>query len=250
MSLYFKVYQSLKKPLIIAHRGSQLVNQYPENTLPAFAEAQQLGAQGIELDIWSTLDGELAVFHDRSLSRLTGLNQNIDRCSSMQLQQVRFKGLDDGDQVRIPLLQQVFAMFGKQLFYNVEIKQKFGSYRKLICRLYSLLREYDLWEQIWLSSFDISFLWQWREYHDQVHCAYLFDNWNAYIRWLCEHKFVDFLHPGITLFPEISKMIDLTKPLCFWTVNQENDILALSSQPVFALITDNVQLVSKSLALR
>ena len=250
MSSYFQVYQAFKKPLIIAHRGSQTVNHYPENTLPAFAEALQLGAQGIELDVWLTRDGELAVFHDRRLSRLTGLDQNIDRCSSVQLQQLHFLGHQGDERIRIPLLQQVFAGFGKQLFYNVEIKQKFGSYKKLICRLYSLLQEYDLWEQVWLSSFDIRFLWQWRQYHHRVRCAYLFEQWNPYSRWLCERKFIDFLHPGITLFPQISRIIELSRPLGFWTVNQEQDILALASQPVFALITDDVSLVLKTLASR
>ena len=250
MSSYFQVYQAFKRPLIIAHRGSQTVNHYPENTLPAFAEALQLGAQGIELDVWLTRDGELAVFHDRHLSRLTGLDQNIDHCSSVQFQQLRFLGHQGDERIRIPLLQQVFAGFGKQLFYNVEIKQKFGSYKKLICRLYSLLQEYDLWEQVWLSSFDIRFLWQWRQYHHRVRCAYLFEQWNPYSRWLCERKFIDFLHPGITLFPQISRIIELSRPLGFWIVNQEQDILALASQPVFALITDDVSLVLKTLTSR
>jgi hypothetical protein len=132
----------------------------------------------------------------------------------------------------------------------VEIKQRRGSYKKLLYRLYSLLQEYDLWEQVWLSSFDIRFLWQWRKFNDWIRCAYLFEKWNFYTRRLCEQKFVDFLHPGITLFPKIAEMSKLNKPLCFWTINQENDILTLSSQPVFALITDNVPLALKILANR
>ena len=52
-------------PLIIGHRGSSIKNHYPENTIPAFREAIQLGADGIELDIQLSGDGQLMVYaHD------------------------------------------------------------------------------------------------------------------------------------------------------------------------------------------
>ncbi len=45
-----------------AHRGSS--GTHPENTLPAFAEAVRVNADGIELDVHLTEDGELVVIHD------------------------------------------------------------------------------------------------------------------------------------------------------------------------------------------
>jgi glycerophosphoryl diester phosphodiesterase len=48
-----------------AHRGSpDPVNGVRENTLAAFARARRLGADGVELDVRMTADGELAVHHD------------------------------------------------------------------------------------------------------------------------------------------------------------------------------------------
>jgi glycerophosphoryl diester phosphodiesterase len=243
-----QLFLTFKQPLIIAHRGSRVIDQYPENTMPAFAEAQRLAAQGIELDIWMTLDGELAVFHDRSLLRLTGLNQTIDRCSSEFIQNIKFIGFENQQKVTIPLLQEVFEKFGKKFFYNIEIKQKWGSYKKLIQKLHLLLQEYDLREQVWLSSFDSRFLWEWRKFDRGVDCAFLFDKWNVLVRRICPRRFIDFLHPAITLLPKISELSQYDKPLCFWTVNQADEILALSSSPVFALITDNVPLVKRILS--
>lgn len=57
---------------IWAHRGA---SEYaPENTLPAFRLAEEQGADGIELDVQLTKDGELVVCHD----------ERIDRCSDHQ----------------------------------------------------------------------------------------------------------------------------------------------------------------------
>ena len=49
-------------PEIIAHRGAS--HERPENTLPAFTRAVELGADGVELDVHLTADGALVVHHD------------------------------------------------------------------------------------------------------------------------------------------------------------------------------------------
>lgn len=55
--------------LIIGHRGAS--GHLPENTLPAFEKAIEMGADGIELDIWPDADGVPVVIHDETLSRTT-----------------------------------------------------------------------------------------------------------------------------------------------------------------------------------
>ena len=47
---------------VIAHRGASW--EYPENTLPAFERAIELGADFVELDVHATRDGSLVVCHD------------------------------------------------------------------------------------------------------------------------------------------------------------------------------------------
>ena len=51
-----------KYPLIWGHRGAS--GYAPENTLPAFKMAADMGADGVELDIQMTKDGEIVVCHD------------------------------------------------------------------------------------------------------------------------------------------------------------------------------------------
>lgn len=50
-------------PLVIAHRGASW--DEPENTLPAFRRAIELGADYVELDVHATRDGRLVVVHHR-----------------------------------------------------------------------------------------------------------------------------------------------------------------------------------------
>ena len=50
------------RPQLIAHRGAS--REFPENTLPAFLRALELGAEGVELDVHATRDGVVVVHHD------------------------------------------------------------------------------------------------------------------------------------------------------------------------------------------
>lgn len=57
------------RPLIIAHRGGG--QNWPENTLYAFEQALEAGADIIELDVQLTRDGIPVVYHPRDLSQWT-----------------------------------------------------------------------------------------------------------------------------------------------------------------------------------
>ena len=57
----------MKNILVWAHRGASGI--MPENTLPAFAKAVELGADGVELDIQMSADGEIVVIHDEMVDR-------------------------------------------------------------------------------------------------------------------------------------------------------------------------------------
>ena len=52
---------------VFAHRGAS--GYAPENTLQAFSLAQEQGADGIELDVQLTKDGQVVVIHDEAIDR-------------------------------------------------------------------------------------------------------------------------------------------------------------------------------------
>ena len=57
-------------PLVIGHRGAK--GHIVENTLESIEKALELGVDGIEIDVFKCKSGELVVFHDKTLNRLTG----------------------------------------------------------------------------------------------------------------------------------------------------------------------------------
>jgi glycerophosphoryl diester phosphodiesterase len=54
---------------VVGHRGAP--QAAPEDTMAAFRAARDMGADGVELDVHATRDGELVVIHDYTVDRTT-----------------------------------------------------------------------------------------------------------------------------------------------------------------------------------
>lgn len=63
------------KPTIIGHRGASA--HAPENTAPAFDLALEQGAEGVELDLQLSRDGEIVIYHDHKLAKLGLHSQHV-----------------------------------------------------------------------------------------------------------------------------------------------------------------------------
>ena len=100
--------------LCIGHRGAR--GHEPENTLRSVRRALELGAHGIEIDVWF-VDGELVVIHDATLDRTTNGSGYVARKSFAQL-----RALDAGQGERIPTLREVFEAMDRRAFINIELK--------------------------------------------------------------------------------------------------------------------------------
>jgi len=99
---------------VIAHQGAS--GQLPENTLPAFQRAIELGADWIELDI-QLAHGELFVIHDYRLDRVTDQHGRLGEVALETIRRARVAG-----QYPIPTLREVFDLVDKRLRLNLEIK--------------------------------------------------------------------------------------------------------------------------------
>lgn len=120
----------------IAHRGLHRGRAVPENSLLAFemAIAQR---HPIELDIQLLADGELAVFHDKTLDRLTGRPGKIADQTLATLPTFR---LYDTDQ-HIPSLAEALALIQGQVPVLIEIKNE-GRVGRLERSLLKTLADY------------------------------------------------------------------------------------------------------------
>jgi len=75
--------------ICFAHRGAS--GYEPENTLRSFSRALDLGATWIECDV-RVVEGELVIFHDRTLSRLTGAPGKVSDLDLSTLRSLKVKG--------------------------------------------------------------------------------------------------------------------------------------------------------------
>jgi glycerophosphoryl diester phosphodiesterase len=93
----------------------------PENTLASFAEARRQGAPAAELDVRLCASGEVVVFHDADLTRMTAGSDRraLAACSLAMLRGVRVGSTGEA----IPLLADVLAYAREVgLALNVELK--------------------------------------------------------------------------------------------------------------------------------
>lgn len=102
---------------LYAHRGLHDGNQcIPENSLQAFRLAVENG-YGMELDVQLTADGQLVVFHDKTLKRVCGVDLALH---TLTYDQLKLYPLPDG--TIIPLFSQVLDLVNGQAPLIVEVK--------------------------------------------------------------------------------------------------------------------------------
>lgn len=245
MPSFSKLFVQQEEPIILAHRGSQKIGKFPENTIPAFKEALELGAHGFELDVRVSKDGELVVVHDSNLRRLTGINLTIEKENYRDLTNIHF--LEKPATIKIPTIKEVFEKFGEKAFYNIEIKRNPRVYGYLIDRLISLVNEFNLENIVWVSSFDFRFLRLWSRKNVNIPTAFLFEKWNIIIKFIAKHRNIDFLHPSSKLMTHFNQIKKINKPICVWTVDNRETLKGICKEEIFCIITDNVPLVREFL---
>lgn len=69
----------------------------PENTLPGFKSAWEAGCHSVELDVYLTRDGELAVIHDETVDRTTDGTRRVDQFT---MDELRLLDAGGGHEVR------------------------------------------------------------------------------------------------------------------------------------------------------
>jgi glycerophosphoryl diester phosphodiesterase len=105
----------MNKPLVIGHRGA--MGHETENTLASIKKALDLGVDMIEIDVFKIKSGEIVVFHDVDVQRLTNESGDIEAFEFDELQNLVVEGGH-----KIPTLQQVIDVIDKKSALNIELK--------------------------------------------------------------------------------------------------------------------------------
>jgi glycerophosphoryl diester phosphodiesterase len=122
-----------------AHRGLHS-DTVPENSLAAFELACQRGF-GIELDVQLSSDGEVMVFHDYTLGRMTNIAWKETKVCDLTCAQLGELALAGSDQT-IPTFAEVLALVDGRVPLLVELKGE-DLNTELCPKVAALLRDYE-----------------------------------------------------------------------------------------------------------
>jgi glycerophosphoryl diester phosphodiesterase len=145
-------WRSRQGPLLYAHRGAPL--EQPENSLPGFAAALELGADALEIDVHMTRDGHVVVAHDPDGARTAAVARAIAACT---LDEVKAWDIASGPGLGcprrpaccIPTLDEVLARF-PDMPLNVDVKQ---SEPDMLASLLRVIAAHDAQQRVLLTSF-------------------------------------------------------------------------------------------------
>ena len=172
--------------LLGAHRGDRC--NFPENTMPAFIAAAEMGCDAIETDVRMTKDGHLVLIHDRDVERTTNGKGFVDEMTLSEI-----KALDAGfwksDQFigeHIPTVEEFLEYISKtDIIVNWELKEypkDLGLERSFACvdKLVELIDRYGMAEKSMMNSFSEKLL------------EYVFDKWGDKF---IIHGYIDYKNP-------------------------------------------------------
>lgn len=222
---------------MIAHRGGYGAE---ENTLEAIQKAKEKGVQSIEIDIQPTKDGQLVLFHDKSLWRKAGSLKKISQLNYEEIQQWMTYKTWPG-QVKIPRLESVFQQFGQELHYNIELKFKdIASIEKTL----NLIKQYDLEASTKIISTDYQSLCYIESKYPQLETGLIV--W-AYVGDLSQVKTDSLMVEQTQLSRELIQGLHHSQKKVFaWTVNDRWQAHKLLNMKVDGLITDTCYLAEKN----
>ena len=220
-------------PKVFGHRGAK--GHVAENTLPSIAKALDLGVDGVEIDVYKCASGELVVFHDQTLDKLTNASGYIEQLDLDSIQKIEVLGGHI-----IPTLNEVLDLIDARVILNIELK---GTQTSLLTHeLLQIYFDNGNWQpnQILISSFNWKELELFYEINKEVPLAVL-----------TEDDPLDALSTALSIKAEainpyfktlntsnVKKMKKAGFKIYAWTINDPKDIEKMLALEVDAIISD------------
>ena len=220
-------------PKIIAHRGASA--HAPENTMTAFQLALDVHADGIELDVMLSKDGEVVVIHDDTVDRTTDGSGRVKDMTWQELQ-----SLDAGEGAAIPSLEAVFERFGGKFLINIELKNYSSIFDPLPLKVAHLVKKHNLVDSVLISSFNPFNLPRVRRRIPDVRLGLITMPAKAK-HWIWRFFVYDSLHPH---YDDVDKVLVSAlhargRQINVWTVDDPQEIRRLADLKVDGIITND-----------
>ncbi len=246
-----------RRRLVFAHRGGS--GLAPENTLAAFDNGLALGADGLELDVHLSNDGQVVVHHDLTLDRTTNLRGALADYTASDLAAADAGARFDRDGEfpfrgrghAVPLLADVLARY-RDVPIIIELKVDTAE---MAAAVVDVVRRADAVERVCLGSFGLVVLRAVRALEpaiatgaarEEVRWA-LYRSWCRIPTWRAPYRCFQVpewagrthvVYPGF-----VRHAHDAGLPVQVWTVDAESDARRLLDWGVDALISDRPDIV-------
>jgi glycerophosphoryl diester phosphodiesterase len=239
----------MRNAAVMAHRGASFYA--PENTMPAFELAKELGADGIELDVQLTKDGKLVVIHDDEVDRTSNGHGRVSEMSYGELCALDFSAGKDGyKNTKIPLLEEVFEFASREgIFVNVEIKDDSCAKTFHIAdKVIEAEKKYNMTGNVTYSSFNHYILRYLKNISQDIPVSILYvggfvDIWEYAKKLDC-----DGIHPHYSALADKNIILECHKlgiKVRPWTVDSEEQMKFALDLGVDSLITNLPDLAKK-----
>ena len=226
---------SERKILSIGHRGAK--GYIAENTLESINMAVELNVDGVEIDVFKCLSGELVLFHDKDLKKLTGRSGKIEDLTINDLEKYLVLG-----KYKIPTLKDVLEKIKNPLLINIELKGSGAA--ESTSKIIEDFSGRTLWkkENFIVSSFNWDELKKFRLINTNIAVGILLDrfrNINEAIQFGKTIK-AQSIHPDYRMLNEgtVEKIKKNGFKIYTWTVNNKEDISFMQKLNVDGVISD------------
>ncbi|MEM9679208.1 MAG: glycerophosphodiester phosphodiesterase [Bacteroidota bacterium] len=254
---------------IQGHRGCR--GLFPENSLPAFEKAIDLGVTTLELDIAITKDKKVVVSHEPYMNNTICLDPEgklipDSMHKAYNLYEMTYEDIKQFDcgskfhprfpsqekvEVYKPLLDEVFELTkakNSDARFNIEIKSKpeyYGVYtpepEEYVSIVLSVIKANDMWERANLQSFDLNILEIIKQQAPDMPVALLIDDNETVDGKLGELSYKpEIISPYFKLLNH-TKVTDLQSQdyqVIPWTINDTTDMRQMIDWKVDGIITD------------
>ncbi|MCR5230012.1 MAG: glycerophosphodiester phosphodiesterase [Solobacterium sp.] len=230
------------------HRGAS--GYAPENTLTAFKMAEDMGADGIELDVQMSKDGVLVICHDETIDRTSSGTGFIKDMTFEELRKYNYnKTHPEYEHADIPTLEEVLALVkpGKMII-NIELKTGIFFYPGIEEKVVALVKQYGMEDRVIYSSFNHYSAKHIHDIDPGARTAFLYEDGPIDMPEYAHRHGVNAIHPALYNLQYENIMEDAAKyglEVNVWTVNTEEYVRFCMMKGVHGIITNYPDMARK-----
>ena len=253
-----------EETLVISHRGFGL--HAPDNSLAGVKIALSNRLDGVDVDGQLSSDGELIIFHDLSVDRLTDSTGRVNSKTLEELKRLdlglKYNNSFDGSYVAT--FEDFLTTINGSAIFMVELKVPGAGKTGIEERAVEIIKKHDAYDWVYLSSFNPIVLYRLEKLDQRINTVFIFmdTNWNKELlsEIIVKEDIVDLpwflrqepirkairkiIKPDLLSVNHrveektISILLDKGYPIFLWTPNNESDINYNLGKKPYGVITD------------